>query len=77
MVGPVKLRLIRDATPTCEVTDSSSTSPHLRHAEDDDEGGRGLYLVSEITQNWGTRRNGRGKAIWAEQPILTPRHLPF
>ncbi|MFB7999315.1 SpoIIE family protein phosphatase [Streptomyces sp. NPDC056002] len=67
--GPVKLRLIRDATLTCEVSDSSSTSPHLRHAEDDDEGGRGLYLVSEIAQNWGTRRNERGKTIWAEQPI--------
>ncbi len=60
MVGPVKLRLIRDATPTCEVTDSSSTSPHLRHAEDDDEGGRGLYLVSEITQNWGYCRGRPG-----------------
>lgn len=67
--GPIGLRLIRDAVLTCEVADSSNASPHLRHAEDDDEGGRGLYLVAQFTQSWGTRRTGRGKTIWTEQPL--------
>ncbi|MBT2392764.1 SpoIIE family protein phosphatase [Streptomyces sp. ISL-1] len=67
--GPIELRLIRDAVLTCEVTDSSNASPHLRHAEDDDEGGRGLYLVAQFTQDWGTRRTERGKTIWTEQTL--------
>ncbi|MFF4231668.1 SpoIIE family protein phosphatase [Streptomyces sp. NPDC001820] len=67
--GPIELRLIRDAVLTCEVTDSSNASPHLRHAEDDDEGGRGLYLVAQFTRDWGTRRTERGKTIWTEQTL--------
>ncbi|WP_327325356.1 SpoIIE family protein phosphatase [Streptomyces sp. NBC_01210] len=67
--GPIGLRLIRDAVLTCEVADISNASPHLRHAEDDDEGGRGLYLVAQFTQDWGTRRTGRGKIIWTEQTL--------
>lgn len=67
--GPIELRLIRGGALICEVADSSGSAPHLRHALDDDEGGRGLYLVAQLTQGWGTRRAGRGKTIWAEQPI--------
>ncbi|WP_326651771.1 MULTISPECIES: SpoIIE family protein phosphatase [unclassified Streptomyces] len=68
--GPIGLRLIRDAVLTCEVEDFSNASPHLRHAEDDDEGGRGLYLVAQFSQAWGARRTGRGKTIWTEQTLL-------
>lgn len=32
--GRIGLRLIGDTVLTCEVTDSGSASPHLRHAED-------------------------------------------
>ncbi|MFF1896378.1 ATP-binding protein [Streptomyces sp. NPDC058228] len=53
----------------CEVSDNSNAAPHLRHAEDDDEGGRGLYLVAQFTQRWGTRHVGRGKTIWTEQAL--------
>ncbi|WP_351224739.1 SpoIIE family protein phosphatase [Streptomyces sp. NPDC002133] len=67
--GPVGLRLIRDTTLTCEVSDTSSAAPHLRHAEDDDEGGRGLDLVAHFTQHWGTRRSASGKTIWTQQPL--------
>ncbi|MYS45566.1 SpoIIE family protein phosphatase, partial [Streptomyces sp. SID5998] len=69
---PVQLRLIRDRTLICEVSDSSSTSPHLRRAHAYDEGGRGLLLVAQLTQRWGSRPSGRGKTIWCEQP-LPPR----
>ncbi|MEU6147959.1 SpoIIE family protein phosphatase [Streptomyces sp. NPDC047081] len=66
---PVQLRLIRDRTLICEVSDGSSTSPHLRRAHAFDEGGRGLLLVAQLTQRWGSRQTGSGKTIWAEQPL--------
>ncbi|WP_327312239.1 ATP-binding SpoIIE family protein phosphatase [Streptomyces sp. NBC_01235] len=66
---PIQLRLIRDRTLICEVSDGSSTSPHLRRAHAFDEGGRGLLLVAQLTQRWGSRQTGRGKTIWAEQSL--------
>ncbi|QOV33538.1 SpoIIE family protein phosphatase [Streptomyces ferrugineus] len=66
---PIQLRLIRDRTLICEVSDASSTSPHLRRAHAYDEGGRGLLLVAQLTQRWGSRQTGSGKTIWAEQPL--------
>ncbi|MFD5100280.1 SpoIIE family protein phosphatase [Streptomyces albidochromogenes] len=72
--GPIQLRLIRDRTLICEVSDSGHTSPNLRRARSDDEGGRGLFLVARMTQQWGTRYTPTGKTIWAEQP-LAPQEL--
>ncbi|MDX2706888.1 SpoIIE family protein phosphatase [Streptomyces sp. PA03-6a] len=69
---PVRLRLIRDRRLICEVGDGSSTSPHVRRALETDEGGRGLYLVSQLASLWGTRYHARGKTIWAEQPLPAP-----
>ncbi|MGW0769320.1 SpoIIE family protein phosphatase [Streptomyces sp. NPDC002676] len=66
---PIQLRLIRDRALICEVSDASSTSPHLRRAHAYDEGGRGLLLVAQLTQRWGSRQTGSGKTIWAEQPL--------
>ncbi|WEO99314.1 SpoIIE family protein phosphatase [Streptomyces sp. FXJ1.172] len=66
---PIQLRLIRDRALICEVSDASSTSPHLRRANAYDEGGRGLLLVAQLTQRWGSRQTGRGKTIWAEQAL--------
>ncbi|MFC9593409.1 SpoIIE family protein phosphatase [Streptomyces sp. NPDC056944] len=63
---PVRVRLLHDRTLICEVSDGSSTSPHLRHAAATDEGGRGLYLVAQYAERWGTRYGRRGKTIWAE-----------
>ncbi|MEU1534633.1 SpoIIE family protein phosphatase [Streptomyces fagopyri] len=68
---PVRLRLIHDHTLTCEVSDGSSAAPHLRHARTTDEGGRGLLLVSQFAQRWGTRYEDRGKTIWAEQQLAS------
>lgn len=64
--GPVGLRLIRDRALSCEVSDCSSTAPHLRHARTMDEQGRGLFLVAQVAQRWGTRYTPQGKTIWAE-----------
>ncbi|MER6354547.1 SpoIIE family protein phosphatase [Streptomyces sp. NPDC001634] len=74
--GPIQVRLIHDRSLICEVADTSSTAPHLRHAATYDEGGRGLFLVAQLTQAWGTRYTADGKVIWAECALETPGVLP-
>ncbi|WP_374200759.1 SpoIIE family protein phosphatase [Streptomyces bambusae] len=66
---PIRVRLLYDRSLICEVSDGSSTSPHLRRAEATDEGGRGLFLVAQFAQRWGTRYTARGKIIWSEQAL--------
>ncbi|MHC3470773.1 SpoIIE family protein phosphatase [Streptomyces sp. 7R007] len=66
---PITVRLLYDQTLICEVSDASSTSPHLRRAATTDEGGRGLYLVARFAQRWGTRYTSGGKVIWTEQAL--------
>ncbi|GHE44599.1 SpoIIE family protein phosphatase [Streptomyces capitiformicae] len=66
---PVQLRLIRADALICEVSDGSSTAPHLRRARIYDEGGRGLLLVAQVAERWGSRQTSDGKTIWAEQPL--------
>ncbi|MFI8185866.1 SpoIIE family protein phosphatase [Actinacidiphila glaucinigra] len=67
--APVGLRLIRDDTLVCEVSDPSQTQPRLRRARLSDEGGRGLFLVAQLSSRWGSRYTAGGKTIWAEQPL--------
>ncbi|MFI0964898.1 SpoIIE family protein phosphatase [Streptomyces sp. NPDC021080] len=68
--SPISLRLLRDGDSLiCEVGDGTSTSPHLRRATFTDEGGRGLFLVAQMSRRWGTRYTDRGKIIWAEQAL--------
>jgi PAS domain S-box-containing protein len=68
---PIRLRLIHDAaTLICEVSDTNHTAPHLRRAKTWDEGGRGLLLVAQLTQRWGSRHTPEGKTIWAELALL-------
>ncbi|MFI7413070.1 SpoIIE family protein phosphatase [Streptomyces sp. NPDC049627] len=67
--GPATLRLIRERRLVCEVSDTSHTSPHLRRARTTDEGGRGLFLVAQMTDRWGTRYTREGKTVWTEQPL--------
>ncbi|PKT67678.1 protein phosphatase, partial [Streptomyces populi] len=68
-VPPIRLRLLCDTRLTCEVSDASSTAPRLRHARSTDEGGRGLFLVAQLSHRWGARHTAEGKIIWAEQEI--------
>ncbi|MFI0715900.1 SpoIIE family protein phosphatase [Streptomyces inhibens] len=71
--GPLHLRLLRDRTLLTEVSDTGHTSPHLRYAASDDEGGRGLFIVAQLVQRWGTRYTPYGKTIWTEQ-AYPPRY---
>ncbi|MFF5854513.1 SpoIIE family protein phosphatase [Streptomyces sp. NPDC012751] len=66
---PVRVRLLLGRTLVCEVSDGSNTSPRLRRAASTDEGGRGLFLVSQFADMWGTRYAARGKVIWTEQAL--------
>ncbi|WP_030145106.1 ATP-binding SpoIIE family protein phosphatase [Spirillospora albida] len=67
--GGVELRLLLERTLVCEVLDRSAALPRLRHAADDDENGRGLFVVSQLAHRWGTRRTAAGKVVWCEQTI--------
>ncbi|WP_435125711.1 SpoIIE family protein phosphatase [Actinacidiphila sp. bgisy144] len=70
--SPITVRLIRDQRLICEVSDPSQTQPHLRRARLTDEGGRGLFLIAQLTHRWGSRYTPEGKTIWTEQ-VLAPR----
>jgi serine phosphatase RsbU (regulator of sigma subunit)/anti-sigma regulatory factor (Ser/Thr protein kinase) len=69
--GPIEVRLLLDRSLICEVSDTSSTAPHLRHAALTDEGGRGLFLIAQLAERWGTRYTSRGKTIWTEQTLTS------
>jgi anti-sigma regulatory factor (Ser/Thr protein kinase) len=47
------------------VTDPSPLPPVKRDQADDTESGRGLHIVAAISQRWGWRPHGAGKAVFA------------
>ncbi|MFJ6769403.1 ATP-binding protein [Kitasatospora sp. NPDC091257] len=69
--APGRLLLIRfEQKPDhlrLEVHDAGHTRPALRAASLDDENGRGLRLVEELSIAWGwcPREGGIGKVVWA------------
>ncbi|MFD0276823.1 ATP-binding protein [Kitasatospora sp. NPDC127111] len=50
-----------------EVHDAGTGRPSLRASADDEERGRGLFLVNALAENWGCcpRAGGVGKFVWA------------
>ena len=67
--GNPRVRLIRGEKLTVEVSDDSTTSPHLRHARAQEEGGRGLLIAATLASRWGARYGEDGKTIWVEQEL--------
>jgi PAS domain S-box-containing protein len=64
------LRLRRgEAAVWVEVFDPDLRLPRIRSAGENDEGGRGLYLVDQLATRWGSRPTQDGKAVWFEVPI--------
>ncbi|MBX6166143.1 MAG: SpoIIE family protein phosphatase [Thermobispora bispora] len=49
-----------------EVFDQDLRLPRIRSAGENDEGGRGLYLVDQLAARWGSRPTRDGKAVWFE-----------
>jgi anti-sigma regulatory factor (Ser/Thr protein kinase) len=60
-----RLRLTRDRL-VVEAEDGGFHMPRRRRAHEDDEGGRGLHLVSRLADRWGARLTDDGKVVWAE-----------
>ena len=65
----VQLRLMRVGKLLVEVSDDDHNLPQLRRADADDEDGRGLTLVSNLSHRWGTSRKAVGKVVWFELPL--------
>ena len=61
------LRPVQDGGLRVEIVDGRAESlPRLRTPEDDDEGGRGLLMVSVLARAWGSERLSAGKCVWFE-----------
>ena len=67
--GAVGLRLVRADALLCEVSDDDQALPTLMSAGPQDEGGRGLRIVSRLARQWGVSRQGSGKSVWFEQAL--------
>lgn len=65
----VELRLMRVGKLLVEVSDDNHHLPQLQRADADDEQGRGLALVSNLSRRWGTSRKAVGKVVWFELPL--------
>ncbi|HVB42977.1 MAG TPA: ATP-binding SpoIIE family protein phosphatase [Streptosporangiaceae bacterium] len=71
----IGLRLVLEGGLFCEVVDDSAALPRLRYAANEEERGRGLQVVSQLAQRWGTRRTstGTGKIVWCELALPPAR----
>lgn len=67
--GPIGVRMVRGASLVVEVSDPILDMPRERRAGHEDEGGRGLQLVSKTAYRWGTRQGTLGKVVWFELPL--------
>jgi PAS domain S-box-containing protein len=64
--GPIGVRMVRGTTLLVEVSDPLSDPPRARRPTVEEEGGRGLQLVSREALRWGTRQGPIGKTVWFE-----------
>jgi len=65
--------LCADVTPLTvrvEVADGTREPPVINTPGPRDVGGRGLFLVSQLAQNWGTEPIPDGKLVWFELALL-------
>ncbi|GAA4583046.1 hypothetical protein GCM10023194_19300 [Planotetraspora phitsanulokensis] len=66
---PITIRLMRTDVLLCEVSDDDHRMPIMREPGALDEDGRGLYVVSQLADRWGTSRVAGGKTVWFSLPI--------
>ncbi|MGW7518800.1 ATP-binding protein [Streptomyces sp. NPDC054796] len=67
--------LDHDGLLRIEVHDSGDGRPHLTHAGDDEESGRGLVLVEACADKWGVGGRDPGKVVWCEFVLV--EYAPF
>lgn len=66
---PVRLHLARHEDYLhVDVLDGDHRIPVRRIAANEDEHGRGLFLVQALAHAWGTHAAAAGKAVWFELP---------
>ncbi|MGP3947234.1 ATP-binding protein [Streptomyces sp. 7N604] len=66
-----------DSRLRIEVHDSGDGRPVARRPVADDETGRGLLLVGELSDDWGVERSEPvGKVVWAEFSVNAPPPPP-
>jgi hypothetical protein len=51
------------------VSPAARRRPRRGSPGENDEGGRGLYLVDQLASRWGSRPTTDGKAVWFEIPL--------
>jgi anti-sigma regulatory factor (Ser/Thr protein kinase) len=51
------------------VRDGSADLPRQRSTNQTETGGRGLTIVAAVALDWGVRRTGGGKQVWARVPV--------
>ena len=75
-LGDVEVRLTLDQRLRVEVHDSSTRRPEKRPVDSDSEMGRGLYIVEQLADAWGSMPlAGTGKAVWFELELPGPDGL--
>jgi PAS domain S-box-containing protein len=63
--SPIGVRLHRTAREiTVEISDDNTHLPQRRVPDPQDENGRGLMLVENLADAWGTRPTNTGKTVW-------------
>jgi len=65
--GPITVVLagIPDGILAMVIDDGADTTPRIR-TDLDGEGGRGMFLVDQLAQRWGTKDDAAGRAVWFE-----------
>ncbi|MYV52510.1 ATP-binding protein [Streptomyces sp. SID3212] len=73
-LGVGVLLAAQDNLVLLEVSDGTAGQPAERHADNEDEDGRGLLIVRALAKDYGWRANDRGgTTIWATLPLPTRR----
>ncbi|MEU6240395.1 ATP-binding protein [Streptomyces sp. NPDC047024] len=62
----VVVERVAPRTVRVAVADFSRVVPNPCTPTDDEEAGRGLFLVTALAANWGTAERRWGKVVWAE-----------
>jgi anti-sigma regulatory factor (Ser/Thr protein kinase) len=57
---------LRGSRLRCEVTDTSSRPPRVRHYSAEASTGRGMRLVEQLSSAWGVIHRPDGKTVWFE-----------
>ncbi len=63
--GAVKLRIqVREGVVEVRVHDDGDDLPEVNHADPTSTGGRGLWIVECVSDDWGSDLEDPGKSVW-------------